>query len=83
MINPLRFLPPAIVFVTFWLFGHAAAQQTSNEIPAPLQVWKEWAIWDDTEQLCPTPYQDPEKHLCFWPSRLTLDMGLDQGAFDA
>ncbi len=82
MINPLRFLPPAIVFVTFWLFGHAAAQQTSNEIPAPLQVWKEWAIWDDTEQLCPTPYQDPEKHLCFWPSRLTLDMGLDQGAFD-
>ena len=82
MINPSRFLPSAIAFVTFWLLVHAAAQQTSNEIPAPLQAWKEWAIWNDTERLCPTPYQDPEKHLCFWPSRLTLDVDPDQGRFE-
>jgi hypothetical protein len=53
-----------------------------REIPEPLQPWKEWATWSDAQRVCPTPYQDPDKHLCFWPSRLTLDVARDSGRFD-
>ena len=68
--------------MAFWSPAHAAAEETMREIPEPLRAWKGWATWDDYYRLCPTPYQDPNKHLCFWPSRLTLDIAGDSGRFD-
>ncbi|MGA9578985.1 MAG: hypothetical protein WBV90_15340 [Terrimicrobiaceae bacterium] len=84
MVDSPRFLRLAIasVLMVFWSLAQAAAEETAREIPEPLQAWKGWATWDDNYRLCPTPYQDPNKHLCFWPSRLTLDIVGDSGRFD-
>ncbi len=43
-----------------------------HDIPEPLRVWEGWATWSDSQHACPTPYSDPAKHLCFWPSKLAL-----------
>ena len=29
-------------------------------------------MWDVPHRNCPTQYDSPEKHICFWPSRLSL-----------
>ncbi|MGC1480343.1 MAG: hypothetical protein WA771_07555 [Chthoniobacterales bacterium] len=50
-------------------------------IPAPLATWEDWATWDLVHRECPTPYGDAEKHLCFWPSRLGLDLNETGGSF--
>lgn len=62
----------------------AAAQGTvsGKEIPDPLKAWESWATWDDEAHNCPTPYSTPEKHLCFWPSRLGLQVDNTTGHFD-
>ena len=67
--------------MVLWSLAHSAAEETMREIPEPLRAWKGWATWDDYYRLCPTPYQDPNKHLCFWPSRLTLNIVGDSGRF--
>jgi hypothetical protein len=84
MINPLPFFGLAIASLLMlpWLLAHTAAQGTMKEIPEPLRAWKGWATWNDGDWVCPTPYQDSNKHLCFWPSRLTLDIARDSGRFD-
>ncbi len=50
----------------------AATPDETRKIPEPLRAWEQWATWDDVHRDCPTPYSDPKKHLCFWPSRLEL-----------
>jgi len=60
--------------------AHAAPPET--QIPDPLKTWETWATWNDKHRLCPTPYSDPKKHLCFWPSRLGLEAGSTGGRFD-
>jgi hypothetical protein len=64
------------------LFAQTASELFAKEIPEALQPWKGWATWDDAERVCPTPYYDPKNHLCFWPSRLTLDVSANQSRFD-
>src|SRR4051812_20077037 len=58
------------------------APAPSKEIPAALKPWETWATWDDEHRLCPTPYSDAKKHLCFWPSRMGLQAARDGGKFD-
>ncbi len=53
-----------------------------KQIPEPLKAWESWATWDDEHRLCPTPYSDAKKHLCFWPSQLALDVQQTAGKFD-
>jgi hypothetical protein len=57
----------------------AHAQKT---IPEPLRPWETWATWNDEHRACPTPYSDSKKHLCFWPSRLGLQVKKDGAQFD-
>jgi hypothetical protein len=61
-----------------------AAPPASNakKIPDALQPWESWATWGDDDRLCPTPYSDSKKHLCFWPSRLYLQVDRSGGKFD-
>jgi hypothetical protein len=59
-----------------------APEGAAKEIPEPLQAWKGWAIWDDADRVCPSPYQDPKKHLCFWPSHLVLQIDSTSGRFN-
>ena len=60
----------------------AETPSSSREIPGPLRGWEQWATWDDADRVCPTPYRDPEKALCFWPSRLTLNIEPTFGRFE-
>ena len=59
---------------------HAAPP--TKPIPDTLKPWETWATWNDEHRLCPTPYSDAQKHLCFWPSRLGLQAAKAGGKFD-
>jgi hypothetical protein len=84
LINPRRFFRLAIfaAWAVLPFFAHAQGQGMAREIPEPLRAWEGWATWDDIDRNCPTSYQDAAKHLCFWPSRLALDVGGDSGRFE-
>ena len=50
--------------------GAAAAAQP--DIPEPRRAWEDWATWDVKHRECPTPYNIPDQHICFWPTTLAL-----------
>lgn len=52
-----------------------------REIPESLKSWKDWATWQDIHRDCPTPYNDPKVHLCFWPSVLSVTADQNSGTF--
>ena len=83
MSRPSRFRLPAILLAMAILPLCIRAEPTSpsKEIPGPLRGWEQWATWDDADRVCPTPYRDPDKPLCFWPSRLTLEIEPTVGRF--
>ncbi|MEP6672423.1 MAG: hypothetical protein ABJF10_24880 [Chthoniobacter sp.] len=60
----------------------APAADAGQQIPEPLKAWETWATWDDTQRACPTPYSDANKHLCFWPSRMGLQVNQTGAQFD-
>ncbi len=64
--------------------GDAAPEPDPSvkQIPEPLKQWETWATWSDEHRLCPTPYSDAKKHLCFWPSRFGLQAEHAGGKFD-
>lgn len=66
------------------LLGYAAPQPDGGgkQIPDALKPWEVWATWGDEHRLCPTPYSDAKKHLCFWPSRFGLQAQRGGGKFD-
>ena len=72
-----RLLLPALLAA---LDAFALAQP--DRIPDPLKPWETWATWSDEHRLCPTPYSDAKKHLCFWPSRMGLQVEPAGGKFD-
>ena len=43
-----------------------------KELPPLLEPWRDWVTWQDAHGACPSPFNDAQKHLCFWPSRLSL-----------
>ena len=63
---------------------HAAPPPAGSvkKIPDALVPWETWATWGDEHRLCPTPYSDAKKHLCFWPSRMGLQVERGGGKFD-
>jgi hypothetical protein len=81
-----KFLPVFVAVAGIFLLGtsvrSADLTAAGKEIPAPLKIWEEWATWNDRHVACPTPYQDPNRPLCFWPSRLHLDLKQTGGRFD-
>ncbi len=44
----------------------------TRAIPDVLKPWQDWVLWNDAQAMCPVPWNDPKKSLCFWPSRLAL-----------
>ncbi len=68
--------------MVFPLLAHAESERAAREIPEPLKAWTGWATWDDADHACPSPYQDPTKHLCFWPTRLALEIDSTSGRFN-
>ena len=58
------------------------AATAAPPIPDALKPWETWATWDDAHRLCPTPFSDAKKHVCFWPSRMGLQVDMAGGKFD-
>lgn len=50
----------------------AAARAAEREIPEALRPWEGWVTWGDKQRDCPTPFNDPNARICFWPSTLSL-----------
>lgn len=72
----------AVGFRTFLLAAEpSAGGGRIGEVPAALREWAGWATWEDRARGCPTPYHDPAKPLCHWPSRLMLEVDAAGGRF--
>lgn len=82
MSPPTWFAPIA---TTLWLLVHlltaAGAAEPSREIPDALKPWADWALWNDRDRDCPTPYHDAKQALRLWPSRLTMEVDGTGGHF--
>src|SRR3954467_2945247 len=52
----------------------AQAQLAPPQTPEPLKPWQAWSTYKDREAQCPMPYDNAQKRLCVWPSRLTLQV---------
>ncbi|MCA9260445.1 MAG: hypothetical protein KDA61_14635, partial [Planctomycetales bacterium] len=50
----------------------AQAQNGAPEIPAALQPWEGWVLWDDPHLECPLPHNDAHAPICIWPSTLQI-----------
>lgn len=76
IMTPVRFLRLAALVACSVLSLNAAPvpDAKTRTIPEPLKAWETWATWSDEHRNCPQPFNDPKKHLCFWPSRLTLEV---------
>ena len=59
-----------------------SAHALDKPIPEPLKPWETWATWGDEDRDCPAIFSDGKKHLCFWPSRLALQIDRKGGRFD-
>lgn len=44
------------------------------EIPEVLKPWKAWVTWPDKDRACPTLFNNADERICFWPSRLSLNV---------
>ncbi len=83
----MRILHLLLILVGAW---GAVAQTPGRQIPEALRGWEDWATWNDVHRFCPTPFSDPTKHRCEWPSQLTLrvdkaggEMGMQVRVFGA
>lgn len=50
-------------------------------IPPELRQWKAWALFGEEDTLCPTPYNNPDQHLCAFPGRFSFDLIRTGGSF--
>lgn len=79
-------------FLAGWISVQSAAgaevtasptAERTRKIPEPLKGWESWATWnEERHRACPVPFNDPEKHFCFWPSRLHLAAERQAGRFE-
>ncbi|GAB4178524.1 MAG: hypothetical protein Fur0032_19000 [Terrimicrobiaceae bacterium] len=46
-----------------------------DRIPESLRAWEGWALWNDKDLACPSPYSDGKGRICAWPSALTIEAG--------
>src|SRR5690606_22183691 len=70
-----------LLLVPAFLSAAPPSPPEAREIPAPLKPWETWATWDVPHRFCPTPYDTADKPLCFWPSRLGLEVDRTGGTF--
>lgn len=77
----LPVLSPVLILLAVCGFS-LAAPSPDLRIPEPLRAWEGWVLWGQDHRACPTPYNAADKHLCLWPSRLTLDVGAAGAHFD-
>ena len=60
------------VAISLFFVTASARIGVAQQIPVPLQPWKDWATWDVKHRDCPTIYSHAGQRICFWPSSLVL-----------
>lgn len=50
-------------------------------IPDDLKPWQNWVLKNDSQQLCPSAWNQANNHFCEWPAYLTLDVAANQATF--
>jgi hypothetical protein len=53
-----------------------------DRVPQPLVPWVDWALHDAGDAVCPSSYGDPQRRLCAWPARLSLELTDRGGRFE-
>ena len=53
----------------------------ADVIPEDLKPWQNWVLKNDSQQLCPSAWNQANNHFCEWPAYLTLDVEATQGQF--
>jgi hypothetical protein len=80
-------LPPLLRLVVFFFpillcAAPPAPSPGDRQIPPALREWESWATWNDGHRFCPTPFNTADKHICFWPSRLNLQVDRAAGRWN-
>ena len=58
-----------------------AARITRDEVPAGLQDWIDWVLFQEKATSCPFLYNNFESHRCAWPTSLDLKLADQGGTF--
>lgn len=78
MTEPCRLLA-CLAFLLYCPFSGAG--MPANQVPAPLQPWVDWVLYDTADSRCPLVYNQSGQNRCAWPSLLTLQVGDQSGEF--
>lgn len=72
-------------WTVFWVTTGIFAQADLRDTGAPpvLDEWAEWVLHGHEGETCPTPFDNPERHICRFPHELILDLEDTGGRFRA
>lgn len=70
---------PVLAWVAILLATSRSLPAQDARVPAPLQDWQAWVMWDVPHQQCPRIYSSYETAICFWPATLRLSAQADGG----
>ncbi|MCC9002432.1 MAG: hypothetical protein LM549_07405 [Candidatus Competibacter sp.] len=61
--------------------GSAVPANALASIPAALQPWVDWVLYDQQDRRCPVNYDAVDRRQCVWPSALQLTLDARGGQF--
>jgi len=73
------FLSVYVLFAMNSVFAGNVPDTTT--VPESLEAWKAWVLHGEEKHFCPVFYNDPDKHICMWPSRIELGLNRSGGYF--
>ncbi|MEI2774175.1 MAG: hypothetical protein V9G98_26845 [Candidatus Competibacter sp.] len=62
--------------------GSAVPASALASVPAALQPWVDWVLYDQQDRRCPVNYDAVDRRQCVWPSALQLALDARGGQFD-
>ena len=69
--------------ILLWLIGvETANAQRKPAIPAPLQPWVSWALYESAASRCPPLNGNAKDRVCAFATRLALDLNRKGGRFE-
>ncbi len=63
------------------LLASSVRADSDARIPEVLRPWEAWTLWNDRDFGSPSPFNNPERLLPFWPSSVSLAVTSDGGTF--
>jgi len=75
-----HFIRGLILFFLFFSHAVVATPDYRQHVPAELEPWVDWVLWEYKELACPVSYQSEERY-CIWPGSLQLQLTDNGGRF--